>query len=206
MHVPCSWIEFPAVAQSVQINWIEETVGCVGSLQHADRSGFVGRPSREQLRAGVRPPPDTVAERGEWQHGWQYCASSSLEHHFLETVVVAPSSVANQAHLRSHSGPGASALVCGAPTGPEFTLQPGVFRTLVLERLRLPLQITESHCEVRGASRPAGPPQGSLPQVREVAFTSGGAREDLSTDLSRGGGRGANQRDVEGHEHHCVGS
>ena len=36
-------------------------------------------------------PPDTVAEPGEWQ---QYNASSSLEHHFRETVVIA--------HLRSH--------------------------------------------------------------------------------------------------------
>ena len=70
----------PAIAQSVsdQLEF-EETMGCVGSLQHAaeaqDRSGFVGRPSWEQLRAGVRPPPDTVAEPGDWQHGWQYCAS-----------------------------------------------------------------------------------------------------------------------------------
>ena len=162
----------PAVAQSVSDQLeSEETVGCVGSLQHAaealDRSGFLG--SWEQLRAGVGPPPDTVAEPGEWQHGWQYYASSSLEHHFWETVVIAQSSVANQAHLRSHSGPGASAVLCGAPTGPEFTLQPGMFRTLVFERLRLPLQITESHLRVRGAFRPAGPPQGSLPRgcVRE---------------------------------------
>ena len=54
----------PAVAQSVS-DQLES-----GSLQDAaealDRSGFVGRPSREQLRAGVRLPLDTVAEPGEW--------------------------------------------------------------------------------------------------------------------------------------------
>ena len=52
----------------------------------------------------------------------------------------------NQAQLRSHSGPGASAVLCGAPTAPEFTLTRCV-RIVVFERLRLPLQITESHCE-----------------------------------------------------------
>ena len=41
-----------------------------------------------------------------------------------------------------------------------------------------------------------------LAQVTEVA--NGGAREDFGPNFSRGGGRGANQRDVEGHEHHCV--
>ena len=66
----------------------EEPVGCLASLQHAsevlDRSGFVGRPTWESLRGGSRPPPNTVAEPGEWQHGWQCYASSSLEHHFRD--------------------------------------------------------------------------------------------------------------------------
>ena len=52
-----------------------------------DLSGFVGRPRWADLRDGVRPPPTTVAEPGEWQHGWQCYASSSLEHHFRETVL-----------------------------------------------------------------------------------------------------------------------
>ena len=41
--------------------------------------------------------------------------------------------------------PGSSAVMCGAPTSPENTLQP-VFRTVVLERLRLPLDIIEARC------------------------------------------------------------
>ena len=81
--------------------------GCVGELQNAcvtlDRSGFVGRPSWAQLRSGARPPPVERAEPGEWQHGWQYYASSSLEYHYRETVVLAQSAAADQAHLRSHS-------------------------------------------------------------------------------------------------------
>ena len=129
--------------------------GCVGELQNAcvtlDRSGFVGRPSWAQLRSGARPPPVERAEPGEWQHGWQYYASSSLEYHFREIVVLAQSVAADQAHLRSHSGPGASEVLCCAPTKSEFKMQPDVFRTVILERLRLPLDITNCRCECGGS-------------------------------------------------------
>ena len=91
------------------------------------------------------------AEPGEWQHGWQYCASSSDECHYRETVVLAQSAAADQAHLRSHSGPAASEVLCCAPTEPEFKMQPGVFRTVILERLRLPLDITNCRCECGGS-------------------------------------------------------
>ena len=57
--------------------------------------GFVGRPGWTALRDGARPH-DFVAEPGEWQHGWQHFASSSLEHHFRETVVLAQSSAATR--------------------------------------------------------------------------------------------------------------
>ena len=60
-------------------------------------------------------PSPEHAEPGEWEHGWQYHASSSSEFHFRETLVLAQSCPADQAHLRSHSGPGASAVLHGAP-------------------------------------------------------------------------------------------
>ena len=101
------------------------------------------------LWAGARPPPPTIAKPGEWQHGWQYYASSSFEHHFRETAVFAPFSAADQAHLLSHAGPGASAILCGAPTSPEFTLAPSVFRTTILERLWLPL-VQRNECDCPG--------------------------------------------------------
>ena len=116
---------FPWIAHLIaeQLESEEAVGGCSVSFQHAaealDRSGFVSRPTWESLRAGSHPPPNTVAEPGEWQHGWQEYASSSLEQHFREAVVFAQSSAANQAHLRSHPEPGASAVPCGAPTGPE---------------------------------------------------------------------------------------
>ena len=112
--------------------------------------GFVGRPSWEELRQGAKPGP-YEAEPGEWPHGWQYFASSASEHHFTETVFLAQSCAADKAHLRSHSRAGCADFLRGCPTAREFALQPIVFRTVVLERLRLPLLITEARCE-RGAS------------------------------------------------------
>ena len=50
--------------------------GCLAQLEHAtrvlDRSGFVGRPEWNELRAGRRPPEPISSEPGEWKHGWQY--------------------------------------------------------------------------------------------------------------------------------------
>ena len=54
---------------------------------------------------------------------------------------------ANQAHLRSHSGAGSSQVLVGCPTKPEFRIAPDLFRTLILERLRLPLLVCEARCE-----------------------------------------------------------
>ena len=46
------------------------------------------------LRDGLRPPPPFSGEPGEWQHGWQYHASSPIEHHHKETVKFAESDAA----------------------------------------------------------------------------------------------------------------
>ena len=151
---------------------IEGATGCLGELQAAtrtmDRSRFIDRPSWEALQRGVRPQPPAAAEPGEWQHGWQYYSSSSSEYHFRETVGLAQSCPADQAHLRSHSGPCASLVLCGSPTSPEFTVKPHRFRTVVLERLRLPLMVTDARCEcggildTRGQHRAACPRSGRL--------------------------------------------
>ena len=66
---------------------------------------------------------------------------------FRETVILAQSCAADQAHLRSHAGPCASDVFCGAPTQKEFEVEPHLFRNLVLERLRLPLDVTDAVCE-----------------------------------------------------------
>ena len=98
------------------------------------------------------------------------------EHHFRETVIVAMSCVADQAHLRS--GPGAGDALFGCPTGFEFELRPELFRTLVLERLRLPPHISEETC-VCGAALD------TLGRHRSVEDQGEGPRAHSGTRVSR---------------------
>ena len=172
--------------------------GCLRDLDEAagilDRSGFVGRPSWRELRVGVRPPQPSGVEPGEWQHGWQYHGSSSLEYHFRESVVFAQSCPAIQAHIRSHSGPRSSAALHGAPTTLEFTIEPHLFRTLVLERLRQPLDVTEARCECGIPSGRVREAQGRMPTFREVADEGRGTRTNLCPNMPRGWCDGSNER------------
>ena len=142
--------------------------GCLGELQTTtqvlDRNGFISRPGWRALQGGARPPHQHGSEPGEWPHGWQYFASSASEHHFRETVVLAQSCAADQAHLRSHSGAGSSDVLCGCPTGREFKILPTLFRTIVSERLRLPFQLTESSCECGAALDKCGRHRGACPR------------------------------------------
>ena len=143
----------PEVANRVTVELTEgqNLHGCVHELavasEQLDRHGFVDRPGWADLQRGARPPVAVSVEPGEWQHGWQHHASSSSEYHYRETVMFAQSCASDMAHLRSHSGPGAGDVFHGSPTHHEFEVQPGLFRTLILERLRLPLHVTDVQCE-----------------------------------------------------------
>ena len=112
-----------------------------------DSHGFLSRPAWANLVAGQRPAPPQGRDVGEWSHGWQYHASSASEHHFRRGVVLPSSDRAGKAHLRSHAGAFAGAVFNGAPTAPEYQVPAALFRTLVKERLRLPLDVTEARCE-----------------------------------------------------------
>ena len=118
----------PAVAEMVVQSMSDDTNPGEGSLaelkmatDRLDRQGFWWRPSWSELQEGRRPETHTDGEPGEWQQ--------------------------LQEDDRSHSGRNAGAALAGCPTCPEFTIPPHLFRTLILERLRLPLQMTERHCE-----------------------------------------------------------
>ena len=102
-----------------------------------------------------------------WHHGWQYYASSCSEYHYRETLVLFSRVLQTRPTFVPIQGQGL--LMCfWGPTGPEFKLQPVVFRTLVLERLRQPLQISEVACvcgtrlDSRGRHRAACPRSGPL--------------------------------------------
>ena len=98
-------------------------------------TGIVAPPDCHALK--VRPPPPTSNERGELRHGWQYHTSFPLEYHFRETVTLVHSCAADQAHLWTLSGFGASAMLHGWRTSGEFQVEPHLFRTIVFERLQL---------------------------------------------------------------------
>ena len=138
------------------LNTHAQQSGCLAEARDAGelltRKGFLQRPSWQDLLDGQRPPAVQLAEPGEWKHGWQYIASSTLEHHFRRDAVIAQSSLADRAHLRSHSGRYAGVALSGAPTAPEFTLDALEYRTLLLERLRLPLPLAAASCEGCGGS------------------------------------------------------
>ena len=142
----------PAVANRVvdELNEGEDLEGCFAEVSAAadrlDRQGFVERPLWADLKEGVRPPFPISHEPGEWQPGWQHHASSASNYRFQETVMIAQSCAADQAHLRSHSGPGSGEVFHCSPTQVEFQL-PGICRTLWCWRDYFFLHITEARCE-----------------------------------------------------------
>ena len=151
MHFPCLQSASLMCLRTSCTTWLAKKARVVWLNWPGQRQTWIVRVSSEDpVGRGTRPPPRGESEPGEWHHGWQYYASSTSEHHHRETIVLAQLTATNPAHLRSHSGPGARQVLHGSPTGPEFQLSPELFRTLVLERLRLPLHITEARCECGG--------------------------------------------------------
>ena len=136
--------------------------------QTLDREGFRWRPTWSELPAGIRPPDVAEGESGEWQHGWQHWSSSVSDASFRKLTLLSGRTASTRAHLWSHSGRSAGVALAHCTTAPEFTIQPHLFRTLVLERLLLPLEIMEATCEgMAGASWPCWDTTGR--RVQEAA-------------------------------------
>ena len=97
--------------------------------------------------SGKDPPvsQEGVEEEPNHQHGWQKLAARSLEiQHLSDTrPTLSPT---DQAMLRSQGGPLAAAPFLALPTSRLTKLDPSVFRTLLLRRLRLPLPLTMRVC------------------------------------------------------------
>ena len=82
---------------------------------------------------------------------WQYWASSISDSFFRKTSLLPVRPEASRAHLRSHSGSNAGTALAYAPTSPEYTIPPHLFRVIVLERLKLQLPVGEASCTGCGA-------------------------------------------------------
>ena len=157
----------------------EEPAGCLGELRGAasqlDRHGFVGRPDRHALRSGTRPEAYPNAEPGEWPHGWQYCTSSSSEHHYRRNIVLDQSCAAE----------GSSAFPVGTRR-PEFRK----------ERLRLPLQVAEAVCECGADLDREMPPQSRVHQIRKTEDKGSRTRENSGQGVPRGWSNSEVQRET----------
>ena len=120
---------------------------CMSARRHwTARDSARGQPGPSSSQGSDLPTWQRV-NRCEWQHGWQYWSSSVTDVSFRKLTLLSGRTASSRAHLRSHSGRNTGVALAHCPTTPEFTIQPHLFRTLLLERLRLPLQIMEASCE-----------------------------------------------------------
>ena len=123
--------------------------GWLGELRVAanepDRKGFWWRPSWTELHEECRPPRSETREPGEWPRDWQYWASSVLDSHFRKNSMLTnrPPLVKPTCALTP-----VAMLELRSPTlrpqqSVQFLLTSFV---LLLERLQLPLPVTEATC------------------------------------------------------------
>ena len=113
-------------------------------------------PAWREAAAGRRPPQLDAndADVGEWQHGWQYHASSACEAFYLERSVMASATTSQNAMLLSQSGPAAGRWLTALPTSPATTLPPARMQVAMRRRLRWPLPMGPQQCNGRSCRQP----------------------------------------------------
>ena len=74
------------------------------------------------------------------------------------------------------------------PQGPEFEILPTLFRTIVCERLRLPLQLTESRCECGAALDKCGRHRGACPRSGRLKSRATAPERTLARVCREAGG------------------
>ena len=114
-------------------------------------------PEWSSLAEGARPgkPPAEEEEPGFFKYGWQHVAAKVVDDGRRSNCLEALDEN-NQAHLRSQSGPGAGAALCAIPTSKELRIEPHLFRTILLRRLRQPLPISCKLCKCHRFIDPLG--------------------------------------------------
>ena len=130
-----------ALETNVEVPFVREVQRCMDTLVEAD----FAVPLWEELADGVRPPPSHDEEEpNQYKHGWQKVAGHYLDRKLQ--VVTSTLSACYQALLRSQPGPLAEVPFVCFPTSRLTRLDPPVFRTLLLRRLRLPFHLTVRAC------------------------------------------------------------
>ena len=161
------------------------TTAPVTSLVNA---GFTP-PSWEHLMAGHRPPQRPIDEDEPCQlrHCWQHLATKTSEYTFRHHHLWPRLSPSEQALLRSQSGPGAGVVFSAIPYTSLTTLEPHIFRTLLICRLRLPISRV-SHLPVWPSPWLVLPPPSSVPTCRDIRYARLCSGICSSTYLSWGWG------------------
>ena len=190
----------PHIAHAILGGLATRTPGYLRAVQESgDRLRGVGVqvPSWEALAAGLRPEDvDMEPEPSQPKHGWQKFASVTIQNVHRETVVWPTLSPAEQAMVRSQSGPLASVPFTAMPTSRVTRITSDLFRVLLLRRLRSPLPLCVRSCrcgrllDVLGHHRAACSTGGALGR-RGFAVESavaqicreGGARVSLNAML-----------------------
>ena len=119
---------------------------CLSAAAQARRTvtGVMGfePPSWQAVAEGARPetqPPDEFAPGG-----WCFAQASRTEEHFREVLF---DTISNRdALIRFQAGPGAGVALRVAPTSRLTSIQPYLFRVVLLRRLRLPLSLSVRSC------------------------------------------------------------
>ena len=115
--------------------------------------GAADLPTWAEAAQGVKPPqPDEGIDAADLDRGWQCHACSTLEHYFLEHVVLPSSSSSRRSLLLSQSGGPASAWLRAIPSEPAFTLSPLRLQVALRRRLRWPLPLSGGRC-CRGCNK-----------------------------------------------------
>ena len=172
---------------------VPPTTGCLGEVHEAaralDHQGFGWRPSWNEIWQGKRPDPSEARDPCEWQHGWQYWASSVTDFFFRKTTMLTSQPASRRAHLRSHSGRNAGIALAHAPTAPEYTIPAHLFRVLLLERLGLPLPISDDRCDgCHERLDPWGRHRAACTRTGRIRKRATTHREDARENLQRGWG------------------
>ena len=139
----------PPVAEAI-VNGVGTASGCFASVVAAiARLQDVGVeiPTRQVLALGLRPPhTNDEREPSQPRHGWQKYASAVVQKFHREQVVLPSLSPAEQAMVRSQSGPLASVPFTAMPFQRVSRIDSEEFRVLVMRRLRLPLPLSVRSC------------------------------------------------------------
>ena len=132
----------PAVARTITHKLLDDAEhdGCLGELKRA--------PALLDLHDFADGSATTAREHCRARGG--HMDGNTTRHLLLSTSSGGPwcwAMPVPQIKLTYVPSPAMGFALSGTPTNPEFKVEPHHFRALVLERMRLPLRVTEAKCE-----------------------------------------------------------